>query len=132
VKKHNLEKCTECEDLFNCEIHLRRKITGWVPAADNLRRIKTVGLQEWLDEQIERQRLVETLLAHYNEGRSMSFYCRACARLDVESLKKAIIETNQKLIIENTAVDDIKSRARMCRTIIQDIASGANVDLSHG
>lgn len=132
VKRRNFETCAECEDLFNCEIFSRRKVDEWIPAADNLRKIKMGGIQEWLDEQIERQALVETLLVFYNEGRSMSFYCRACARLEVESLKAAIRETNQKLKMENIAEENIKSRARICKTILQEIASGANMDLRHG
>jgi len=94
--------------------------------------MKAVGIQEWLDEQIERQELVETLLENYNEGRSMSFYCRVCARLEIDMIKAAIQETEKELLSDNIDELDIKSKARILKAVINDIALDANVDLSYG
>ncbi|UCG58905.1 MAG: hypothetical protein JSU70_05200, partial [Phycisphaerales bacterium] len=69
---------------------MRRKVAEWIPAADNLRQIKQVGAGTWLREQRQRQALLEELLQNYNEGRSMSFYCRACSRMAIAPIKKAI------------------------------------------
>jgi len=130
VKKRKFETCIECEEVFRCDIFLRRKVAEWISAADNLRQIKEVGLQDWLNEQRERQALVEELLESYDEGRSMSFYCRVCARMVIELIDKAIQETKKKLLSDNADELDMKSKARILKAVIKDLALEANVDLS--
>ncbi len=130
VKKHRFETCTECEEVFRCEIFLRRKIAEWIPAGDNLHQIKEVGLENWLNEQRERQKLVEKLLQNYNEGRSMSFYCKVCARMSIDLINKAIEEAKKKLVSEKLAESDMKSKAKILKAVINDLALKGNVNLN--
>ena len=130
VKKHGFENCTECEDVFHCDLFLRRKVAQWFPAFDNLRRIKESGLEDWLKEQKERQALVEELLDNYNEGRSMSFFCKACARMPIELINKAIKETKKKLLSEKLDESDIKTKEKILKAVINDLALKANVNLN--
>jgi hypothetical protein len=130
VKKHRFENCTECDEIFNCTIFQRRKVVEWIPAADNLRQIKEAGLESWLREQKERQALLEELLQNYNEGRSMSFYCKLCARMALELTNKAIKETKKKLFIEKVDESDMKSKAKILKAVIKDLALKANVNLN--
>ncbi len=129
VKKHGFETCAECSEIFDCAIFLRRKVVEWIPAADNLRQIKEVGLENLLKEQQERHALVEELLKNYNEGRSMSFYCKVCSRMPVELINKAIKEVKEKLISEKVNETDIKSKAKILKVIIKELALKANVNL---
>ena len=122
VKKHGLETCTECNDIFNCEIFLRRKVIEWPSVVDNLKKIKEDGLKKWLEEKIERQALLEELLKNYNEGRSMSFYCKVCTRLPVELINKTVEEANRKYLCENIDKSDVKSRAKILKEIIRDLS----------
>ena len=128
VKKHGFETCTECSEIFDCAIFLRRKVAEWIPAADNLRQIKEVGLENMLKEQQERHALVEELLQNYNEGRSMSFYCKVCSRMPVELINKAIKEVKEKLISEKVNETDRKSKAKILKVIIKGLALKANVN----
>ncbi|MEW6620637.1 MAG: DUF3795 domain-containing protein [bacterium] len=130
VTKRGFETCTECSEIFSCEIFQRRKVTEWIPAADNLRQIKEVGLEHWLQEQKERQRLVEELLQNYNEGRSMNFYCKVCERMSLELINKAIKEAKEKLVREKVDKSDIKSKAKVLKGIMKDLALKANVSLN--
>ena len=130
VKKHRFESCTECSEIFNCAIFLRRKVVEWIPAADNLRQIKEVSLENWLREQKERQTLLEGLLQNYNEGRSMSFYCKVCARMSIELINKAIKEAKVKFESEKVDKSDIKSKAKVLKTILKDLAFMGNVNLN--
>ena len=130
VKKHGFETCAECSEIFDCAIFLRRKVVEWIPAADNLRQIKEVGLENLLKEQQERHALVEELLKNYNEGRSMSFYCKVCSRMPVELINKAIKEVKEKLISEKVNETDIKSKAKILKVIIKELALKANVKLN--
>lgn len=129
VKKHGFVTCAECSDLFICAIFSRRKVAEWIPAADNLRQIKEVGLENWLNGQKERQRLVEELLQNYNEGRSISFYCKACARMSIELMNRAIKESKKKYAGEQVDESDIKSKAKILKAIIEDLAFKTDINM---
>jgi hypothetical protein len=129
LKKHRFESCTECSEVFNCSIFLRRRVVEWIPAADNLHGIKEVGLEEWLKEQRERQALLEELLQNYNEGRSMNLYCKVCARMPIDLINKAINEAKEKLGSKKTDKSDVKSKARVLKAVMIDCALKVNINL---
>jgi hypothetical protein len=129
VKKHGFETCTECSKIFNCAIFLRRKVAEWIPAADNLRQIKEVGLENWLVEQKERQTLVEGLLRNYNEGRSMSLYCKACTRIPINLINQAIKEAKKKIVNEKIDNSDLKSKAKILKSTIKYITIRSNINM---
>jgi hypothetical protein len=101
---------------------VRRKVVGWVPAADNLRQIKAFVVDNWLKEQEERQTLREELLQYYNEGRSMNFYCKACASMPIDLINSTIQEANIKLIHEKVDNADLKSRVKILKGVMKDLA----------
>lgn len=129
VRKNGFETCAECREIFDCAVFMRRKVVEWIPAADNLRQIKEDGLEIWLTEQIERHRWVERLLEDYNDGRSMSFYCKACSRMPIESIHRAIVDVEEKFKRENIDESDLKSKAKMVKTCVQGLAGKAGVNL---
>jgi hypothetical protein len=128
-KKHGFESCTECSEIFKCTIFLRRKVADWIPAADNLRQIREAGLETWLKEQTKRQALLEELLWNYNEGRSMNFYCKVCARMPIELINRAIKESKKELAGEKVDESDVKSRAKILKAIIADLALKTDINL---
>jgi hypothetical protein len=129
VKKHGFEYCTECSEIFNCTIFLWRKVVEWIPAADNLHQIKEVGLESCLREQVERQALLEGLLQNYNEGRSMNFYCKTSTRMSIDLINQAINEAEEKLASGKVNPSDIKSKARVLKAVIKDLALKGNINL---
>lgn len=130
VKKYGFETCIECKEVFTCKVFLRRKVAEWIPAADNLYQIKEVGLEKWLEEQRERQTLLEGLLQNYNEGRSMSVFCKTCARMSVKLINKAVKEASKKFVTKKVDRSEIKSKAKILKTVIKDFALKANVNLN--
>jgi hypothetical protein len=96
------------------------------PALPNLDRIREVGLETYLEEQRERRLLVEHLLAHYNEGRSMSFYCAACGLMPPDLIRQAI---GKMLTSGQVDGSDRKAKANAMRWLIQGLASEAGLDL---
>ena len=132
VKKHGYETCAQCPEVFRCEIFSRRKIMkdpGWLPAPQNLRLIRDIGPESWLEEQAKRQALLEVLLENYNEGRSMSFYCKSCARMPIEMINKAVKETNKKLVGEQDYKSDIKLKAKFLKLVMNYLALKADISL---
>lgn len=129
VKKHVFDTCAECGSVFGCPIFLRRKVADWVPAASTLRQIAEAGLESVLKEQEERRALLEDLLQSYNEGRSMSLYCKACARMPIDLINKATEEAKKEIVSRETGEPDTKSKAKALGSAIRNAASGAGIDL---
>ncbi|RPI00177.1 MAG: DUF3795 domain-containing protein [Calditrichaeota bacterium] len=131
VKKHKLDHCSECGELDECAIFLRRKVRDWIPVADNLHRILADGLENWLSEQMERQTALEELLDQCNDGRSMSFYCRACARMPVELIHQALKQAEEIFAHHQAEAADMKAKAGIIKDVIKDLALQANINLTH-
>ena len=103
---------------------------GWIPAVDNLRQIQEGGLEKWLEKQKKRQTLLKELLKHYNEGRSMSFYCKACAKMPIDLINEAIKKAKRRIVSEKINRSNIKSKAKILKSIIKDMTlkSNGNID----
>jgi hypothetical protein len=129
VKKHGFKNCTECNEIFICEIFRRRKVSEWIPAVDNLQIITKDGLKSWLRKQKERQALLEELLDNYNEGRSMNYYCKFCARMPIELIRKAIKKTGERIKFEKVEINDLKLKAKIAKEEINDIALKVDINL---
>jgi hypothetical protein len=136
VTKHGLLTCAGCDE-YLCERLLRAlgveegldSFISHKPALPNLDRIREVGLEIYLTEQRERRLLVEHLLANYNEGRSMSFYCAACALMPPDLVRQAISEMEGLLTNNQVDDSDLKAKAKAMRAAIQNLASQAGIDL---
>jgi hypothetical protein len=99
------------------------------PALPNLDRIREVGLETYLEEQRERRLLVEQLLANYNEGRSMSFYCVACALMPPDLVCQVIGEMERLLTSQQVNDLDLKAKARAMKSLVRESASKSGIDL---
>ncbi len=136
VTKRGHHTCADCDD-YPCERLLRvlgveeglDSFISHKPALPNLERIREVGLLTYLEEQRERLLLVEYLLAHYNEGRSMTFYCAACALMPPDLIRQAIGELEGMLTREQVDGSDLKAKAKAMRGIMRDLASQAGIDI---
>ncbi len=86
-------------------------------------------MEKWLEEQRQRQALFEGLLQNYNEGRSMSFYCKTCTRMSIELINEAVEEAKKKLVSEKVEKSDIKSKVKILKSILKDICLSSNVNM---
>lgn len=129
VKKKGFFTCIECDE-YPCGRYVRRKwgLDYWTKkATENLDEIKKSGFGSWLKGQRERRLLVENLLKNYNDGRSMSFYCKACIVLPVKVIKNAIEEAKTKFV--SNKISDMKSRAKTLKAIIQELSLNLGINL---
>jgi len=135
VTKHGFHTCAECAE-FPCERLLKvigvgvDSFISHRPALPNLERIRQAGLPCYLDEQRERRLLLEDLLAHYNEGRSMSFYCAACALMPVHLVRQALGEMDSLVSSGQVPDADVRAKAKAMRSLLQELARQAGVDLT--
>ncbi len=136
VVKRGLFTCADCDE-YPCERLLRvlgveeglDSFISHKPALPNLDRIREVGLETYLGERKERRLLVEHLLANYNEGRSMSFFCAASALMPPDLIRQAIAEMERMLTNNQVSGSDLKAKAKAMRSSIQELASQAGIDL---
>jgi len=126
--------CSECAD-YACD-RLRRAIGEGAdsfishrPAFPNLDRIRQAGLEAVLAEGHERRELVEHLIAHYNEGRSMSFFCVAATLLPPDLVRQAIAELEDAEARGLLDASDRKASAKAMRATLQELADEAGIDL---
>jgi hypothetical protein len=135
VEKRGLFTCAECDESRTCDRLLRTvgqgvdSFVSHAPMLANLERIRAVGLDAYVSEQAERQSLVERLLARYNEGRSMTLFCTACALMEPPTVREAIDEVEQRLAEGEVDGTDIKARAKAMRAALQDRAARAGISL---
>ena len=59
----------------------------------------------------------------------MNLYCKICARMSIDLINKAIKEAKEKLAIEKVDKSDMKSKARVLKAVIKDLALKVNINL---
>ena len=135
VKKKNLEVCAECND-FPCQ-----KFDSWFgneaydsfvthkKTEPNLDFIRKHGVEKFIEQQKERIKFLKDMLEGFNEGRSQSFYCIAAALLSVDDVGKSIDSAKREVKTLDVRKDDVKSKAKILRKIIQDVADKKGIDL---
>jgi hypothetical protein len=136
VTRRGLFTCADCDE-YACDrltrvLGVEEGLDSFIshkPALLNLKRITQVGLEIYLEEQRERRLLVEYLLTNYNEGRSMSFYCRACALMPPELIRQAIDDMKGLLATKQVDRSDLRAKAKAMRTTGQELASRSAIDL---
>ncbi len=135
VKKKNLEVCAECND-FPCQ-----KFDSWFgneaydsfvthkKAEPNLDFIRKHGVEKFIEQQKERIKFLKDMLEGFNEGRSRSFYCIAAALLPVDDVKNSLESAKKEVKTLGLRKDDIKSKAKILKKAIQDVADRKGIDL---
>lgn len=132
VKKNGFVTCADCRDwpcdkfdgFFEWDSFVTHKV-----CRPNLERIKAVALREWFKEQGKKRAVLEKLLANYNDGRSRSFYCTATALMPIDLIKEAVNEANKIVADKKVTDSDVKARAKILRSIVQDSALKSGIDL---
>jgi hypothetical protein len=126
--------CAECAE-YPCQ-RLRRTLgegadsfISHKPAMPNLDRVRNAGLDTYLDEARERRQLAEELLAQFNEGRSMSFFCAASALLPPTTIRQALTEMNAAIAQGLVDGADVKARAKAMRLTLEELARVAGIEL---
>lgn len=134
VNKKQLEVCGQCDE-FPCakiEPALTAQYDSFltyknVPA--NLNFIKKNGIEEFIEQQRKRIRLLETMIKKYDDGRSRSYYCTAATLLPIIALEKAIEGSEKKIKSDKIGLDDKKTRSKILRGFLDDLATGEGIDL---
>ena len=132
VKKHNFETCGECNE-FPCS-----KLKDWDRydsfichrvSLSNLKFIKEKSIEEFIEQQKKRLKLLEKMLESFNEGRSKSFYCIASALLSINDLEQALRNAEKMIIEEKINDSDLKSKSKILKQILNKYADKQSIEL---
>jgi hypothetical protein len=131
VKKKNLEVCAECSD-FPCskfksdEEYQQLKESSSYPSykkvMPNLNFIRGHGIEKFIEQQKKRIKLLETMIASFDDGRSRSLYCKSAALLDLTTLQNSLDKAIQKIKTDNVKPNDTKTKAKILKGIFSGIA----------
>jgi len=138
VKKKNLEVCAECSD-FPCskfksdEEYKQVKESSSYPSykkvMPNLNFIKEHGIEKFVEQQKKRIKLLKTMIANFDDGRSRSFYCKSAALLDLTTLENSLDKAIHEIQIDNIQPNDTKTKAKILKDILSGIALKEGVEL---
>jgi len=137
VKKRGLEVCAECPE-FPCpkfkdpEEYQTLETSSYPPyrkIIPNLNFIKEHGIEKFMEQQRQRIKLLEQMIENFNDGRSRSFFCRAAALLDFKSLENSLNNAIQKVKTDNIKSDDIKTKAKILKEILNEAALKEDIKL---
>ena len=130
IKKRQFETCADCAD-FPCV-----KLNAWDSADSfvthknslkNLRCIRANGLPSFIERQSARIELLKTILKHYDDGRSKSFFCLALTLMPIAAVNAAVEEVKRP---ENKP-NDKKSLAKSLRNVLQEKAGAHGILLAY-
>jgi len=132
VVKRDIEFCGDCEEGDGCKKWKYNRDYGkkqdsfkcYQTLEDDIAFIKKYGLDQFRKTQKIKAKLLKTMMDEFNEGRSKTYFCIAVTVLNAEDLKKAIDEARK-----SSRGLDIKGKAKVLHSILDDIASRENISL---
>jgi hypothetical protein len=132
VRRKGLEFCSDCSD-FPClkfiDVDKYDSFLTHQKMVSNLNFIKKHGVKKFIVLQEKRIKLLETMINNFNDGRSRSFYCIATTLLPMPSLERALDDANQKIKTDDISSDDIKTKAKILREILNVTALKDGIEL---
>jgi hypothetical protein len=133
VKKRGIEFCWDCQENESCEKWLKHRAAGH--ARDSFKCYQTLdtdieyvqahGIEAFIKEQKERERILKRMLEGFNEGRSRSRYCVAATVLPIEDIKLALAAATK----ESTGMDP-REKAKVLRRLLDEAAARQGLSLA--
>ncbi|MFX1325026.1 MAG: DUF3795 domain-containing protein [Promethearchaeota archaeon] len=132
LKKNNFETCADCNDFLCSKLKDWNVIDSFIchrVSLKNLLSIKEKGIKEFIDQQLQRIKLLKILLEEFNEGRSKSFFCIATALLPIEYLEQSIKKANEQIESEKIESKNLKFKSKIIKQYLNNFASKQNIIL---
>lgn len=129
VKRKGIEFCGFCDEKATCARWRKFRETGkqhdsivcYQKLEDNIAFIQKNGIEEFEKQQKTREKLVRSMLATFNEGRSKTLYCIAATILEIDELESVLEEARMK-----SKDLDIKERSEILHSLLNKIAENKN------
>lgn len=139
VKKKKFEVCADCPDFPCLKFKPYKDIQDFEGSSSyppykkimvNLNYIKDHGIENFIDNQKKRIRLLEKLIQDFDDGRSKSFFCKTTALLEIKNLEDALNRAIQKVKSDNIRSTDKKTKAEIIKDILNETALKEGIKLT--
>jgi hypothetical protein len=132
IKKKGIEFCWFCKVNNTCEKWSKHKQASknhdsfkcYQTLETDIEFIKTNGIENFINNQKIRERLLIEMLSDFNEGRSKSYYCIAATVLQIEELEKALSLAKKE--VNHQTIVDIREKSKTLHSILDNIANENN------
>ncbi len=131
VRDRQYETCGECPEFPCVRLEGLDESDSFVThrnTMENLRCIRENGIAGFVVRQERRVAVLRSMLTEFDDGRSKSHFCLACALLPTDKLETALSEALVE-VDEAGLGEDRKSRARVMRERLRLLAEGMGVEL---
>ncbi len=108
--------CYPCENYRNIDAY-DSFITHQRQKAD-LEKAKQIGIRCYNEEQRDKRKILDYLLAHFNDGRKKTLYCTAVNLLELSDLQEAAEQLSARKELMDLPV---KERAKAAAELLQEI-----------
>jgi len=95
----------------------------------NLNFMKEHGIESFAEQQKKRIKLLQTMIANFDDGRSRSFYCKSATLLDLTTLENSLDKAIQTIETDNIKPNDTKIKAKILKGILSGVALKEGVKL---
>jgi hypothetical protein len=127
-----LESCAQCGE-FPCSRFKggdrRDSFVTKQKTLSNLDMIIEGGLGRFISQQGQRIKLLEVMLAGFNEGRSKSFYCLAVTLLPIADLEESLSKAEEEIRDNSTRPEGVKTKADILRRLLISYSNERGIEL---
>ena len=127
-QREDLEYCFECGE-FPCKKYdgadLSDSFITHKKQFSDMEKAKRIGLDAYKTELNEKIKLLQDLLANYDDGRRKSFYCLAVNLLELDDIKTAIARIESEIMPETA----LKEAAAIVARFFEEAASEKGISL---
>ena len=127
-QRKGLEYCYLCEE-FPCDKYAKADdADSFITHKNQFKdfdKAKRIGLEAYEAELAERVKILEELLANYNDGRRKSFFCTAVNLLELEDIQAVMVQIAEQA----KAMDTVKEKAVIAARLLQDMADERGIVL---
>ena len=127
IEHGNIDYCFECEE-YPCEkyegIELYDSLITHRNQKKDLEKAKSIGIENYHNEQLEKKQILNQLLNRYNVGNRHIFFCLAVNLLEVDDLRSILKETD-----ESTKDMNLDERSDFIKQRLDEFAQKRNITL---
>ena len=92
----------------------------------DMKKVQQIGMEAYNAEQAERARILDNLLAHYNDGRKKTLFCLAVNLLELQELREVLRQIESRSDLEMLT---LKDKGSLAAGLLQAAAAKNRIEL---
>lgn len=129
IKHDNVEFCFQCSS-YPCERYSRPSdIDSFITyrnVLSDFEKVRRDGIDQYMSVLNDKNKILESLIKNYNDGRSKNFYCIAVNLLELDALKGIMREIEEEISGKNIS---LKEKLGQIKVLLEKEAAKAGIGL---